>query len=104
MAAMNGVYLFGHRKHHAIGLEQAFHVAMRWTTDPQRFSRDTGYWPDEYECYRANGEPPSYNYGYGEILHQQFPDRVFVQLARQDRPLSFNWTGSLLTFTHGLPL
>lgn len=101
MASLNGIDLFSHRNQYGIGLGDAFHVMMRWTIDPVQFSRDTGYWPDEYECYRANGKAPSFNYGYGEILHQHFPDDNFVQLATEDRPLSFNWTGSLLTITHG---
>jgi hypothetical protein len=101
MALINGIDLFGHRNPSGVGIGDAFRVLMRWTKDPTEFSRDTGLWPETYEAYRANGSPPSYNYGYGEILQQHFPDPVFVELATVDRPLSFNWAGSLLTFTHG---
>jgi hypothetical protein len=104
MASRNGIDLFGHRNAHGVGLGDAFHVLMRWTVDPDEFSRDTGYWPDTHDCHRANGAAPSFNYGYGEILHRRFPDADFVRLATEDRPLSFNWTGSLLTVTHGEPL
>jgi len=102
-ARLNGVDLFQHRNPDGIGLGDAFHLMMRWTVDPDEFSRDTGYWPEVHEAYRENGKAPSFNYGYGEILNPLFPDDNFVRLATEDRPLSFNWTGSLLTVTHGQP-
>lgn len=104
IAAGNGDDLFGHRNEYGVGLGDAFHLMMRWTVDPDEFSRDTGYWPEEHLAYRANGKAPSFNYGYGEILHRHFRDDNFVRLATEDRPLSFNWTGSLLTITHGTML
>lgn len=102
-ASLNGIDLFQHRNSEGVGLGEAFHVMMRWTVDPDEFSRDTGYWPAVHEAYRAIGKAPSFNYGYGEILHQRYPDANFVALATEDRPLSFNWAGSLLTVTHGRP-
>ncbi|WP_157773531.1 alginate lyase family protein [Brachybacterium vulturis] len=102
IASHNGIDLFNHRSRAGIRIADGAAVAMRWTVDPTRFSEDTGYWPDDYESYRVNGAIPSYSYGYGEILEPHFPNADFRSLAAQDRPLSFNWTGSILTVTHGV--
>ncbi|QGH69687.1 alginate lyase family protein [Pseudactinotalea sp. HY158] len=101
IAQNNRVFLFPEKNSAGAGLEEGFETVMRWAADPEQFSRDTGYWPEEYECTRLNGAAPSYNYGYGEILDLYFPNRDFRRWARADRPLSFNWTGSMLTVTHG---
>ena len=103
IARHNGIDLFNHRSRLGVRIADGAAVAMGWTVDPTRFSDDTGYWPDEHESYRVNGSVPSYSYGYGEILEPLFPNADFRSLASEDRPLSFNWTGSMLTLTHGVP-
>lgn len=101
IAHQNRVFIFHDKNSVGAGLEEGYETVMRWATDPEQFSRDTGYWPEEYECVRLNGRAPSYNYGYGEILDLYFPNQDFRTWAEQDRPLSFNWAGSMLTVTHG---